>query len=152
GLKGAWFNNRLNASVAVFTIRKKNLAVSDTVPDADGVVHDDWYVAVDHARSRGWEMEIAGEPLRGWSLQAGYGQAVIKDAQGKRLLTEVPKQTFKLFTSWTPAAMSQWTVGGGVYWQSKLTGDVDPEFLSASTTKSYAVVNLMGRYRFDDKV
>src|SRR5690606_15000724 len=78
--------------------------------------------------------------------------AVIKDAQGKRLLTEVPKQTFKLFTSWTPAAMSQWTVGGGVYWQSKLTGDVDPEFLSASTTKSYAVVNLMGRYRFDDKV
>lgn len=149
GLKGAWFNNRLNASLAVFTTRKENLAVTDGGTTPKG---DDSYVALDHARSRGWEMEIAGEPMRGWSLQAGYGQAVIRDKDGKRLLREVPKQTFKLFTSWTPAAMAKLTLGSGVYWQSKLTGDVDPEFLATSEIKSYAVLNLMGRYRFDDKV
>ncbi len=147
GLKGAWFDDRLNASVAVFETRKDNLAVADGGQTPTG---DDSYVAVDETKGRGWEFEVAGELRPGWSLQAGYGRAVIRDSADTRLNTEVPKQNFKLFTTWRPAALNDLTVGAGLNWQSKAyAGWAGPAFLEASTIKSYAVVNLMANYRIN---
>lgn len=150
GLKGAWFNNRLNASAAIFQTRKNNLAVPDGGLTPTG---DDAYVATDHTRSRGWEVEVAGELLPGWQLQAGYGRAVIRDSDNQRLLTEAPKETLKLFTTWTPRSMQALTVGGGLYWQSEaFAGWAEGATLRSSTIKPYTVVNLMARYRINPKL
>ena len=72
-----------------------------------------------------------------------------KDSGGGRLNGDQPKHLVKLFTSWTPASLSQLTVGGGVTWQSATYADwVDASWRGLYTQKSYAVVNLMARYAF----
>ncbi len=147
GLKGAWFDNRLNASVALFEIRKDNLAVLDGGLTPAG---DPSYAAVDQTKGRGWEFEIAGQLLPGWSLQTGYGRAVIRDSDGMRLSTDIPKHAFKLFTTWTPQSLRELTVGGGLLWQSKaFWPDDDGQASAPNTIKSYTVVNLMGRYQIN---
>lgn len=63
GLKGDWFNGRLNASFAVFETVKDNLAVADgnNITPEGGQA----YIAENDTKTRGWELEIQGELARG---------------------------------------------------------------------------------------
>jgi len=151
GLKGEWFNGRLNASVGLFRVKKDNLAVPD-----DGKLTPtggDAYRAEDDTKGRGWEVEVAGEPIEGWRVQGGYTRMVTRDSSGMRLNNDQPVHLFKLFTSWTPAGLSQLTLGGGVTWQSRTYTDwVEPSWLPLYAQGSYAVVNLNARYAFSERL
>ncbi|ENO86339.1 TonB-dependent siderophore receptor [Thauera linaloolentis] len=149
GLKGEWFGGRLNASTAVFEVRKDNLAVWD---DGNLTPGGDYaYRAEDATKGRGWELEVAGELAQGWQLQAGYTRMLLKDSRGKQLNTIVPVRQFKLFTSYTSAGLAGLTVGGGVVWQSKIyTLRSNPEQQALFTVKAYAVAGLMASYAFDE--
>lgn len=118
GLKGQWFDGRLNASAAVFEVRKNNLAVRDG--DRLTPTGDFAYRAEDDTRGRGWEFEVSGEVARGWQVQAGYTRMVLRDSGGSRLNVDYPVHQFKLFTLYTPTSLPQLTVGGGVWWQSRM--------------------------------
>ncbi|MFT4100552.1 MAG: TonB-dependent receptor, partial [Burkholderiaceae bacterium] len=147
GMKGAWFDNRLNAAVAVFENRRNNLAVADGGKTPEG---GDSFAPVDNTKGRGWEAEISGELVPGWSLQAGYSHAVVRDSDGERLQTVLPESTFKLFTTWTPRSFNKLTVGGGMFWRSKAYPDwTEGAMTDGMTIKAYSVVNLMARYRID---
>jgi len=151
GLKGEWFGGRLNASAAVFHVKKDNLAVQDgnnVTPTGD-----DAYRAEDNTKGRGWELEVAGELMPGWRVQGGYTHVVTKDSSGVRLKVDQPKSQFKLYTSWTPASLNQLTLGGGVTWESETYADwVSESVRPLATQKSYAVVNLMARYAFSKQL
>lgn len=60
GVKAAFFDERLNASVALFHTKQDNFAVSDGNLTPTG---DDAYVAADGAVIRGIELELSGEIL-----------------------------------------------------------------------------------------
>lgn len=149
GLKGEWFEGRLNASVAVFQSGKDNLAVRDgdrLTPEGEFA-----YTAADDTEGRGWELEVSGELAPGWQMQGGYTRMVLEDSDGDRLATQYqPKHQIKVFTSWTPAYMDRLTLGGGVRWQSEIYDDSTPAYREVYTQDSYAVVDLMSRYRFSD--
>ncbi|MFT3665849.1 TonB-dependent siderophore receptor [Piscinibacter sp.] len=146
GVKGEWFGGRLNASVAVFQVKKNDLAVLDPPNLTPG--GDDAYRAEDDTRGRGWEVEVAGEPLPGWRVQGGYTRMLTRDSSGGRLMTDAsPEHLFKMFTTWTPASLNQLTVGGGVTWQSRTWVD---GMSALYAQKSYAVLNLMARYAFSE--
>lgn len=154
GLKGEWFGGRLNASAAVFETRKDNLAVGlDGVFTPEG---DYAYRSADGTKGRGWELEVSGELVPGWQLQGGYARIVTRDADGGLLnSTYVPKHSFKLFTTWKPAAAKGLTVGGGVQWQSEISyasyaSSYSAAELALLRQKSYAVASLLAQYRFDD--
>ncbi|MEC5398555.1 TonB-dependent siderophore receptor [Uliginosibacterium sp. H1] len=151
GLKGAWFNGRLNAAVAVFETRKDNLAVRDGnnfTPTGDPA-----YRAESETEGRGWELEVAGQLMPGWQLQGGYSQFSIKDAKGERLNTSRPKQQFKLYTSYTPGMLPALTVGGGMRWQSETWGEGSTGFLrEAYTIDSYTVFDLSARYELNKRL
>ncbi|MEN0035496.1 MAG: TonB-dependent siderophore receptor [Cellvibrio sp.] len=151
GLKGEWFDSRLNASVAIFEVKKDNLAVEDgenLTPKGDQA-----YRAEDHTEGRGWELEVAGELTEGWRLQGGYTRMRTEDSSGKRLNLDQPEQQVKLFTSWTPSSLNQLTVGGGATWQSAIsTSWVDESLRDLYTQKRYVVVSLMTRYAFTDQL
>ena len=146
GLKGEWFNGRLNASIAHFWSGKDNLAVADGNNLTPG--GNQAYIAADDTEGRGWDLEISGDLAPGWQLQAGYTHTVIEDSDGERLSTQYePKDQFKLFTFWAPASLNRLTVGGGVRWQSEIYVPTNRE---AYTQKSYALVDLMARYAVNE--
>lgn len=73
GAKGAFFDGKLNASLALFRIRDQNRAMQDNDPTH---VCDTWDGLCSKAsgvvQSQGWEAEVSGSPLRGLDLLAGY--------------------------------------------------------------------------------
>lgn len=144
GVKGAWFDDRLNASAAVFEVRKDNLAVKDGEhPDGS-----EYYRAENRTKGRGWELTLSGEPLPDWRLDASYTRTKIEDREGGRLKTDVPLHLIKLYTNYD--INDQWSIGGGVNWQSKIyaASEIeDPIGKKANTQKAYATVDLSAQYR-----
>lgn len=156
GLKGEWFDSRLNASAAFFWSGKDNLGVADgdnLTPQGEQA-----YIAADDTKAHGFDAEVSGQLTQDWQIQASYTRTLLEDSSGTRLSTEVqPEHQAKLFTTWTPPGLSRLTVGGGVLWQSKIYGtlSVDPglsgDFVDRTYTQSsYAVANLNASYAFND--
>ncbi|MEJ2802147.1 TonB-dependent siderophore receptor [Comamonadaceae bacterium PP-2] len=151
GLKGEWFDGRLNGSIAVFQTRKDNLAVQDG--DNETPTGDIAYRAEDDTKGRGWEIEVAGELARGWQVQGGYTRFMIRDSAGLALDTTQPVHQLKLYTSYQPAAWPKLTVGGGVRWQSKTyAAEYEGPVRQAYTNRSFSLVNLYTRYELTQKL
>lgn len=131
GLKSAWFEGRLNASVALFESRRDNLPVG--LVDEDGRPIDDGQGgqasrAENHTKGRGWEFEVSGALTPRWQLQAGYARFKNEDSSGVVLDTTQPVQQFKLYTSYEPALVQGLRVGGSLRWQddTHVAGISDP--------------------------
>ncbi|GER20506.1 TonB-dependent siderophore receptor [Variovorax boronicumulans] len=146
GVKGAFHNERLNLSAAMFQVKQDNLAVrldNEFAPDGSAA-----YRAAKGTTTRGYEFEVAGELLPGWQVGGGFAHSVARDAAGQRLNTQVPKNLLKLFTSYRIAGIGNGlTVGGGLNWQSDTysTG-LGPSGHARFTQQAYTTLDLMARY------
>ncbi|MGE8437604.1 MAG: TonB-dependent siderophore receptor [Pseudomonas palmensis] len=155
GLKAAYFEGRLNASLALFRIEQDNVAVqTGTTNTNEGI-----YKATRGATTEGVELEIAGELQEGWNLAAGYTYARSRDKDHQRIFgspmsTTKPEQLLRLFTTYRlPGALDKVTVGGGVNWQSAFYGQIySPTVKDYTFIKQggYTLVDLMGRYQYND--
>lgn len=146
GIKSEFWDKRLTTAFSVFEVRQDNLAVADgsnLAPDGNQA-----YRAESGTKTRGFEMELAGEILPQWQVSASYTYAEIKDSDDQRMLAEVPRDTLKLFTSYHLPFMQQLKVGGGVRWQGaehyKGAGPNGETFDQGA----YSVVDLMAHYAF----
>lgn len=159
GLKSAFFNERLQTSVAVFRIVQDNLAQTD--PDMTHIIPGSSpptraSIAAKGATSKGFEVEVIGKPMDNWNVSLGYSQFQMRDVNDNKVNTAFPRKLFKVFTTYDlTGALDGLTVGGGVNWQS--------EAYSASTNpvtgapfnfaqKSFALVSLMARYAINDQL
>lgn len=116
--------------------------------------HDDgWYYILDGTRTRGFEVELAGEVTPGWNVFLGYTYRQSKDNEGKKVQTTQPEQLLKLSTAYRlPGAWNKLTVGGGVRWQSQTSAQTYYGLQSgAIVQKPYALFDLMAQYNFSDK-
>lgn len=153
GLKAAYFEGRLNASLAYFQIEQDNVAQYVTT-DGTG---QDVYKAISGATTKGVELEVAGEMADGWNLSAGYTYARTRDQDEQRiygfpLATTKPEHVVRTFTTYRlPGALEKVTVGGGVSWQSAFYGQSFSPVDGATSLKQggYTLVDLMTRYEFD---
>ncbi|WP_211249641.1 TonB-dependent siderophore receptor [Microvirgula aerodenitrificans] len=147
GIKGAFYDGRLNASLAVFKVDQDNLAVEDVghlTPDGNTA-----YKAAKGTKSRGFEVEVSGEVLTGWQVAGGFTHRTSEDAQGKPVNTVAPEDLFKLSTAYTlPGAWNPLTIGGALVWQSSIYSDRVGPHGERFTQPDYAVLDLMARYRF----
>lgn len=144
GVKGEFFEGRLNASLAVFRIEQDNLAQSTGQIIPGTTPPETAYRASQGATSEGFEVDLAGELSKGWNASAGFTQFRATDANGTDVNSIYPRQSLKLFTTYRlPGALSALSVGGGVNWQGKTYTYVGSEKLEQ---KPYALVNLMARY------
>ncbi|HDS1818123.1 TPA: TonB-dependent siderophore receptor [Pseudomonas putida] len=133
GIKGTHLDGKLNSSLAVFKLEQDNLAIWQ---------HDNVYSAEQDTTSKGIELELNGELAEGWQASAGYAYSVTTDADDQRINTNLPRNSFKTFTSYRlHGPLDKLTIGGGVNWQSKVGAD-----LHTFSQGSYAVTNLMARY------
>lgn len=153
GLKSTFLDDRLHTSVAVFQINQDNLAVLDTgsplLPDGSQP-----YRAADGTESKGFEIEIVGQPAEGWDISGGYSQFEAEDRDGAKVNTEEPRKQFKLFTTYNFVdILPELTIGGGVNWQSEIYSNGGAAYNNVEVGQgSYALVNLMARYHFTDQM
>lgn len=152
GWKGEFFDGRLNANAAVYWIKRDNLAVPD------GVVlntQDPAYRAENGAETKGIDLEVAGEVAPGWNIQTGYSHTRTENADGLRLTTQLPMDTFRFWTTYRlPGEWEKVTVGGGVNWNSKSSvlfpKNRTVQVTTRVTQDDYAVASLMARYQVDE--
>ena len=156
GLKAAYLDGRLNASLALFRIEQDNVAESiGTNP----VTNEGIYKAIDGATTQGLELELSGELQEGCNLTAGYTYARTRDADDQRiygfpLTTSKPEHVARLFTTYRlPGMLDKVTVGGGVSWQSSFYGKIYSASLEDYTRikqGGYSLVDLMTRYQYNE--
>lgn len=144
GVKGAWFDNRLNASLAVFRMEQDNVGQATTEP-VQGSPNEFAYIAARGTVSRGFEFELNGELAPGWNATFGASRYVAKDINDADINTNLPQTTIKLFTSYTPQSLSALTVGGGANWQNGIYYPV-PAY-GRIEQGGYALVSAFVRYR-----
>lgn len=150
GVKGAFYDNRLNISGALYETAEDNKAIA--IPDTFAPDGSQAYRSASGTKSRGFEVEVAGQVLSGWELAASFARNLTRDRDGEPLNTSVPQNTAKLFTTYRIASVGHGlVVGGGVRWQNEIYSDnLGPERVRF-TQPSYAVVDLMARYAINRK-
>ncbi len=156
GLKAAYFDGKLNASLALFRIEQDGVAESiGTNP----VTNEGIYKAIDGTKTQGVELELAGELADGWNLSAGYTYARTRDADEQRIFgfplsTSKPEHVVRTFTTYRlPGALDKVTVGGGISWQSAFYGKIYSPTVSDYTQikqGGYTLVDLMTRYQYNE--
>ncbi|MFK0311184.1 TonB-dependent siderophore receptor [Pseudomonas sp. NPDC090233] len=122
GLKGEFFDKRLQTSMAIFQADqtgRAELVTADNCPDG-------CYRASDKVRNKGIELELNGELLPDWNLSAGYTYTQSKYIGGQQKGDDFngasPRHLFKVATDYRlPGALNHLRVGGSFYAQSKMT-------------------------------
>lgn len=157
GIKGEFYDGRLNTSLAFFRIYQVGNPLDDVSgpnPCLPNYTSGYCKVAAGKNRSQGFELEVSGEVLPGWQVTGGYTYNTteyLKDTAnnaGNAIRTTDPKRMLRLFTSYRlPGELEAWTVGGGVQAQSDIYNRSGT--LEASQS-GYAVYNAMVNYRFND--
>ncbi|MGK6319299.1 TonB-dependent siderophore receptor [Sphingomonas sp. DT-204] len=150
GLKSAFFDDALQTSVALFRIEQDNLAQPDGIVEVPGGLPTEVYRAADGVTSKGFEVEVTGQPLRGWNVNLGYSQFKAEDADGNPANTDQPRRLLKLFTTYAlPGALHRLTVGGGVNYRSGAYSTGNNPVTGAPfrfRQDGYTLVSLMARY------
>ncbi|MBB3103847.1 TonB-dependent siderophore receptor [Azomonas macrocytogenes] len=153
GVKGEWFNGRLNASLAYFEIREDNRAVYSGYDNTRN-----WYLyEAKKAKTKGFELELTGELLPGWNIQTGYTHKIIRqDDTNQKLSTQEPEDLFKLYTTYRlPGMLNKLTIGGGAEYHghtwTQNTTDYDYNHVTIRQG-AYTLFNLMSKYQFTNKL
>lgn len=149
GFKAGLFDDRLNFSTALFEIKRNNIAeaTNEYLPSGQGI-----YRAINGAKTRGFDIELAGAITDHWNIQAGYTSYVSRDAKGHRISQDNPNQMLKLFTTYRlPNKLSNITIGGGINWVSdtKMNVTTPQGTPFEAIQKSYTIANVMLRYDMD---
>ncbi|WP_168734287.1 TonB-dependent siderophore receptor [Pseudothauera nasutitermitis] len=143
GLKGSFHGGRLNVSAAIFKVKQDNLAEFDAIIDSEYR-----YKAVDGTTTRGYELEVSGEPLRGWNVAGGFTRRISKDGDGSAVQTIQPQNLLRLSTSYRlPGEWNRWTLGGHLSWQSRIYEKDKRPGGGDTEQASYALVHAFASYQ-----
>jgi outer membrane receptor for ferric coprogen and ferric-rhodotorulic acid len=149
GIKGEWYDGRLNATFALFRTRQDGLA---EYAGHNLATNQDYYAGID-ATAKGFEFDVSGQLTDRWQLSGGYTQLGLHDPDGANVRTYVPRRTFRLSTTYRVPALDGLRVGATLRWQDRIYRDQQDVALDGSeiytTQGTYAVVGLMAGYDFN---
>ncbi|WP_414704914.1 TonB-dependent siderophore receptor [Pseudomonas sp.] len=156
GIKGEWFDGRLNASAAYFRTKQENKAVTDgaelTPTGAQA------YTSGSGQETDGIDLEVAGALTPNWNVYAGYTYLHFRrlDSDGR----SDPSHLFKASTTYRLSGpLDRLTLGTGVTAQTNIRATSTPagqptDGVSRSSTdvnwSGYALWNAMAKYQLTD--
>lgn len=144
GAKTELLEQRLNASMAVFRTRQDGLA--SQVDFVNGIaIHE----AVDTI-AQGFELELAGALTDRLRVNAGYTQLSLEDRDGRDVRTYTPRRMLRVSTTYRVPALDRLKVGAALKWRSATHRDEAGGIVVRQP--AYALVDLMARFDFTDKV
>ncbi|MGC5700771.1 TonB-dependent siderophore receptor [Pseudomonas sp. NFXW11] len=151
GLKGEFFEGRLNSSLAYFEVHETNRPVPDDAYNNQTPAPNNYAFKGAKAVTKGYELEVSGELSPGWQIQAGYTHKVVRDDQDQKISTFEPEDQVNLYTSYKlKGDLDQLTVGGGLRWQSVGWYSIynSPRQINQDISQeAYWLVDLMTRYQ-----
>ena len=156
GIKGAWFDGRLNSAFNLFRTIQKDQAQTDynsSCPSSDGYC----YVNAGKVRAQGFEAEISGEVIERLQLLAGYTYTQTKTLDdidttlnGAAFNSYVPRHVLRMWGEYAlTGALERFTLGAGVNAQSD-NYRVSPSSGEKISQSGYAIWNGRIGYRIDD--
>jgi len=152
GIKGEWFDGRLNSAFNLFRTIQKDAAQDDPLcPDSSCSQNSG------KVRAQGFEAEVSGEVIDRLQLLAGYTYTqtkVLEDADaaqnGVPYNSYVPRHLLRVWADYgLSGALDRVSVGAGVNAQSS-NYRVSPISGNDMTQSGYAVWNGRVSYRIDD--
>ncbi|WP_214509064.1 TonB-dependent siderophore receptor [Pseudomonas brassicacearum] len=156
GIKGEWFEGRLNSAFNLFRTLQKDQAQTDyfsSCASSDGFCYEN----AGKVRAQGFEAEISGEVIERLQLLAGYTYTQTKtlsdidtSLNGGSFNSYVPRHVLRLWADYAlGGAFERVSVGAGVNAQSD-NFRVSPATGEKITQAGYAVWNGRVGYRIDD--
>lgn len=145
GTRAELLEGRLTANLAFFNITKENVATTDP----DNIFFS---VATGEQRSRGIELDVAGEILPGWNIIANYAftDADITEDEdfGGNRLSGVPNHNFNLWTTYDiqDGSLEGLGFGLGFNFVGERVGDLANSF----EVDSYFLTNAAVSYERDN--
>ncbi|MBW4609149.1 MAG: TonB-dependent siderophore receptor [Hassallia sp. WJT32-NPBG1] len=148
GVKGEFLDGKLTATLAAYDITKTNVATSDL-----NNLDSPFSIAAGEVKSRGIELDIAGEILPGWNVIASYSHndAYVNEDNslpvGDRLVN-APRNSASLWTTYQiqKGNLQGLGFGGGVFF----VGDREATLPNTITIPSFVRTDATIFYRRDN--
>lgn len=145
GVKGEYFDKRLNTSFTYFIINQDNVAENS----GDFIIGttDQASTGVDGVTSKGIELSLNGRVSDNLDLDFGFTSFSLKDSDKKDTSTMVPRNELQLSAKYT---FGKFSLGAGVNWQDGFyTYEKNPSSVSTKLTQdSFFLVDVVGKYDF----
>ena len=103
GVKGEFYEGKLNASAALFHTKKKNMAELDRTVPPGFLLPDGSQAMVANGAgvtAKGVEFDVSGQLSPGWEASGGYTYLHAAEADGRRAATTQPRHLLRLATSY----------------------------------------------------
>ncbi|WP_341535112.1 TonB-dependent siderophore receptor [Acetobacter sacchari] len=150
GVKGEFFDNRLNMSLAFYLNKQDNVAKTTGLTNT--ITGNTIYTTANGVTTEGVDFDVSGQITPGWNVLFGYSYL-----QEKGLgYQEDPHNLIKLNTTYTfKGKLHNLTIGGGFTTQTSTSWPVNPGRplgngkydASNLYLNGYTLINLMARYR-----
>ncbi|WP_354687046.1 TonB-dependent siderophore receptor [Cupriavidus necator] len=144
GIKLDSDDRRTGATLAVFEIRKRNVLATDPADPS-------FFIAAGEARSRGVELDVAGQIGTHWRVSGSFALTDAEITQDTRIapgtpLSNVPRTSGSLLAVYEDAAPigQRYGVGAGLRYVGRRPGDVQDSF----TLPAYVAVDLHGYWQY----
>ncbi len=146
GVKSSFAEGRATFTAAVFQTEQDNFAVRDwdypSVPNTPDV-----YKAVDGTKSEGIELQLSGQVNEDLSVIFGYTYNDTSRLDDDPIWTNLPDHLVQLSTHYVlPGEWNRFAVGGGLTWQSELTGSS----WNPVTQDSFLLANFHANYHINE--
>jgi len=149
GIKWEALDRQLSVDAAIYQIEKKNVLTTDPLDST-------FSVAAGQVRSRGFDLNVAGNITPEWRVIGGYAYVdaeVTKDntlRSGTRLLN-IPRNSFSLLNvyEFQDGALKGLGLGAGGKYVDERAGQTSN---NAFSMDAYTVVDLLSYYKVNDKV
>lgn len=159
GVKGAWFDDTVNASLAYFNNKQKNVATRDG--DATTPTGNQAYYEGKGLKTQGFELEVAGAITPEWNVYTGYTYLDVDNKSDES--RDDPRNLLRLNTTYDLSKyVNGLTVGAGMSWQSDTFNAPNPGRPngkdsqgknifddSVLTVKGYTLFDVMARYNIN---
>jgi outer membrane receptor for ferric coprogen and ferric-rhodotorulic acid len=144
GIKGEYFEGKLNTSFSLFKIVQDNVAKlvnGVTLPSGEYV-----YEAAKGVTSKGFEASVSGELGEAWSLAFGFAHFSAEDAKGDVFNTKASRTTATAFTKYKIS--NDLTLGGGLNYCSKIYTGSGTSYIEQ---EAYTLANVMAKYQINKR-
>lgn len=137
-------DRRVGATLAVFEIRKRNVLTPDPSDPA-------FYMAAGEARSRGVELDVAGQVGTHWRVSGNFALTDAEITRDNQLaagtpLANIPRTSGSVMAIYEDAAPvgQRYGIGGGVRYVGRRSGDAQNTF----ALPAYTLVDLHGYWQY----